>query len=111
MISKACRQIKGLQEFASRRHYTHFASADDLSENEFTNNHIKRFTRLWKFLMKKDSPVYHDLANCPAQSLTRRQEEIWYGLVEFYTDSAVYFTAEIENRTKAGMSLHTRITI
>lgn len=46
---------------------THFANADDLSENEFTNKQIKRFeTAVAIFEEKGFRPVYKDLANSPA---------------------------------------------
>lgn len=46
---------------------THFATADNLRENEFTNEQIKRFeTAVTIFETKGFSPIYKDLANSPA---------------------------------------------
>lgn len=46
---------------------THFASADDLDENDFTNLQIERFKNsLQTFENKGFAPVYKDLANSPA---------------------------------------------
>ncbi len=46
---------------------THFAAADDLSENDFTNLQIERFeTALSLFELNGFNPAYKDLANSPA---------------------------------------------
>jgi alanine racemase len=46
---------------------THFASADNLFENDFTNLQIQRFSDSCKvFSAKGYSPKYNDLANSPA---------------------------------------------
>jgi alanine racemase len=51
-------QIEGLM--------THFASADNLSENDFTDNQIKRFDKAVKiFEANGFYPKYRDLANSP----------------------------------------------
>lgn len=45
---------------------THFATADDLSENDFTNLQIERFYNSLEVFKKKGfCPVYIDLANSP----------------------------------------------
>ena len=45
---------------------THFAAADNLSENDFTNEQIRRFYAALNILKEKGfSPVYNDLANSP----------------------------------------------
>ncbi len=46
---------------------THFASADNLSENEFTNLQIERFEKAVQIFEEKGfHPIYKDLANSPA---------------------------------------------
>ncbi len=46
---------------------THFASADNLDENEFTNLQIERFNESVRIFEEKGfRPVYKDLANSPA---------------------------------------------
>ena len=46
---------------------THFANADNLSENDFTNEQIKRFDKAVAiFKAKGFRPLYKDLANSPA---------------------------------------------
>lgn len=45
---------------------THFAAADDLEENEFTNLQIERFNEVVeKFEINGFQPIYKDLANSP----------------------------------------------
>lgn len=45
---------------------THFAAADNLMQNEFTNLQIKRFEDTLKiFAANKIEPIYRDLANSP----------------------------------------------
>jgi alanine racemase len=45
---------------------THFAAADDLSENNFTDLQINRFNEAVKLFEKQGfSPIYKDLANSP----------------------------------------------
>ncbi len=46
---------------------THFAAADNLQENDFTNLQIKRFEDAFKTFQKNGfDPIYKDLANSPA---------------------------------------------
>ena len=46
---------------------THFAAADNLAENEFTNRQIKRFDDAVKIFEENGfRPKYKDLANSPA---------------------------------------------
>lgn len=67
---------------------THFAAADDLSENEFTNLQIKRFNEAVEtFSVRGFKPVYKDLANSPgavahpsARSNLVRLGGVLYGL-------------------------------
>ncbi len=45
---------------------THFAAADDLRENAFTNEQIKRFNDATSIILnKRFTPIYFDLANSP----------------------------------------------
>ncbi len=61
---------EGLKKFTNLRVdgiMTHFAAADNLSENDFTNLQIKRFNDSVKLLEKKGfRPTFRDLANSPA---------------------------------------------
>lgn len=91
---------------------THFASADNLAENDFTDRQIKRFDEAVKiFEAKGFRPVYKDLANSPgaiAHKNSRgnmvRLGGILYGL------GGDVLPKEIDKpELKPVMSLHTRI--
>lgn len=92
---------------------THFASADDLAQNDFTNLQIKRFYESVEVLESKGfRPIYKDLANSPgavAHENSRgnlvRLGGILYGL----GDDVLPHEIELPE-TKPVMSLFTRIT-
>jgi len=92
---------------------THFASADDLSENDFTNLQISRFYEAVKVFENKGfHPIYKDLANSPgavAHPNSRgnlvRLGGILYGL----GDDVLPQNIELP-KTKPVMSLHSKIT-
>jgi len=92
---------------------THFAAADNLSENEFTNEQIRRFYSALEILKEKGfNPVYNDLANSPgavahenARGNMVRIGGILYGL------GGDVLPKEIEKpELKPVLSLYTRIT-
>ncbi len=91
---------------------THFATADNLSENDFTNEQIKRFEKAVAIFEEKGfRPVYKDLANSPAAVAHQNSHGnlvriggILYGLGDDVLPQ------EIENpQLKPVLSLHTRI--
>jgi len=93
---------------------THFAAADDLRENDFTNRQIKRFDEAVKILHGKGfRPTYLDSANSPgaiahpdSRSNMVRLGGIIYGLGDDILPK------EIEKpKLKAVMSLHTKIAL
>ena len=92
---------------------THFATADNLRENDFTNKQIKRFDEAVKIFEEKGfRPVYKDLANSPAAVAHQNSRGnlvriggILYGLGDDVLPK------EIEKPLlKPVLSLHTRIT-
>jgi len=59
-------ELKNLNNLRLEGVMTHFAAADDLSENEFTNKQIRRFYEALEIFKEKGfRPVYNDLANSP----------------------------------------------
>jgi alanine racemase len=107
---------EGLKKFTNLKVdgvMTHFASADNLDENNFTNLQIKRFNDSVELLHEKSfRPTYKDLANSPAsvahpQSYGNmlRLGGVLYGL------GGDVLPKNIEKpKLKAVMSLHTRIS-
>jgi alanine racemase len=92
---------------------THFASADNLDENDFTNQQIDRFYNSVKLLQEKGfRPTFKDLANSPASVAHPnshgnmvRLGGVLYGL------GGDVLPKNIEKpELKAVMTLHTQIT-
>lgn len=92
---------------------THFASADDFSQNDFTNLQIKRFYESVEVIENKGfSPIYKDLANSPAAVAHKnshgnlvRLGGILYGLGDDVLPKNI-----ILPETKPVMSLTSKIT-
>ena len=91
---------------------THFAAADDLSENEFTDIQIDKFNRAVKIFEEKGfRPIYKDLANSPGAVAhkTGRGNMVRLGGVLYGLGGDV-LPAEIEKPVlKPVMSLYSRI--
>lgn len=92
---------------------THFASADNLTENDFTGEQIRRFYKALEILNEKGfRPAYNDLANSPgavahknARGNMVRLGGVLYGL------GGDVLPKEIEiPELKPVMSLYTKIT-
>lgn len=107
---------EGLKKFTNLKIdgvMTHFAAADNLSDNNFTNLQIKRFNDAVELLQEKGfRPTYKDLANSPAsvahpQSYGNmlRLGGILYGL-----GGDVLPPNIPKPELKAVMSLHSRIS-
>ncbi|MEP6902392.1 MAG: alanine racemase [Actinomycetota bacterium] len=59
-------KLQGLKNLRVEGLMTHFAAADNLSENDFTDLQIKRFNNALEIFEEKGfSPLYKDLANSP----------------------------------------------
>jgi alanine racemase len=106
-------ELKNLKNLRLEGVMTHFAAADDLSENEFTNEQIRRFYGALEIFKEKGfRPVYNDLANSPgavahenARGNMVRLGGVLYGL------SGDVLPAGIEKpKLKPVMSLYTRIS-
>lgn len=112
-VSDFAERLKTLTNLRVEGIMTHFATADNLRENEFTNEQIKRFeTAVAIFEEKGFHPIYKDLANSPAAVAHRNSRGnmvriggILYGLGDDVLPK------EIEKpNLKPVLSLHTRIT-
>ena len=65
-VSGFAEKLKNFKNLRLEGVMTHFASADNLSENEFTNLQITRFYEAVRIFEEKGfRPVYKDLANSP----------------------------------------------
>jgi alanine racemase len=66
-VSEFAEQLKKFENIGVEGLMTHFAVADDLKENEFTNLQIKRYKQCLGVLKNKGfNPIYQDLANSAA---------------------------------------------
>jgi alanine racemase len=65
-VSEFAEKLKRFDNLRIEGVMTHFAAADNLSENEFTNEQIRRFYESVKTFEEKGfRPAYNDLANSP----------------------------------------------
>jgi alanine racemase len=92
---------------------THFASADDLDENDFTNLQIRRFYDAVRIFEEKGfSPVFKDLANSPgaiAHENSRGNMVRLGGVLYGLGDDILPHEIDLP-KVKPLMSLHTKIT-
>lgn len=91
---------------------THFAAADNLAENKFTNTQIKRFDEaVIIFEAKGFRPVYKDLANSPGAIAHKnsRGNMIRLGGILYGLGGDVLPKEIVKPELKPVMSLHTRI--
>ncbi len=66
-IKEFAKALKNYQNLNIEGLMTHFAAADNLTENDFTNRQIKRFDEALKIFEENGfCPKYKDLANSPA---------------------------------------------
>jgi predicted amino acid racemase len=86
---------------------THFAAADNLRENEFTNEQIGVFIKRSKFLKKKDFVLFIKIwQTLRAPSLTKIRGEIWFDSAEFYTVwAAMFCPRKSKNRCSSRFSV------
>ncbi len=104
--------LKKLKNLRIKGIMTHFATADNLSENDFTNEQIKCFDKAVAIFEEKGfRPIYKDLANSPAavahQNSRRNMVRIG-GILYGLGDDVL--PKEIEKPTlKPLLSLHTRV--
>lgn len=91
---------------------THFASADNLAENDFTNLQIKRFNDAVELLQEKGfRPTFKDLANSPASVAhpNSRGNMVRLGGVLYGLGGDILPKNIEKPELKAVMSLHSKI--
>jgi alanine racemase len=65
-VSEFAEKLRDLKNLRLEGLMTHFAAADNLAENDFTNQQIRRFYEALKIFEEKGfRPLYKDLANSP----------------------------------------------
>ncbi len=107
---------EGLKKFTNLKIdgvMTHFASADNLAENDFTNLQIKRFDDAVKLLQEKGfRPTFRDLANSPASVAypNSRGNMVRIGGILYGLGDDVLPKNIEKPELKAVMSLHSKIT-
>lgn len=92
---------------------THFATADNLSESEYTNEQINKFNESVKiFQFKGFNPTYKNLANSPGAVAHQNSHGnlIRIGGILYGLGGDVLPQGIIKPELKPVMSLHTRIT-
>jgi alanine racemase len=92
---------------------THFASADNLDENDFTKKQIDRFYNAVKLLQERGfRPTFKDLANSPASVAhpNSRGNMVRLGGVLYGLGGDVLPKNIEKPELKAVMTLHTKIT-
>ncbi len=78
-VAEFAEKLKEFENLNLEGLMTHFASADDSKENDFTNLQIERFENSLKLFEEKGfNPIYKDLANSPASVA---HPESWGNLV------------------------------
>ncbi|MBA3632868.1 MAG: alanine racemase, partial [Acidobacteria bacterium] len=93
---------------------THFATADNLSENDFTNEQIDKFNQSVEiFRFKGFNPTYQDLANSPGAVAHKksRGNMVRIGGILYGLGGDVLPEGIVKPELKPVLSLHTRITL
>jgi len=91
---------------------THFAAADNLAENHFTDSQIKRFDEAVKIFESKGfQPTYKDLANSPGAIAHKNSygNMVRLGGILYGLGGDVLPAGIIKPQLKPVLSLHTRI--
>lgn len=93
---------------------THFASADNLSENDFTNLQIERFNKCVKMFEDKGFyPKYKDLANSPGAIVhaNSRNNLVRIGGILYGLGDDVLPKEVLKPELKPVLSLHSKIAL
>lgn len=112
-INDFSEKLKQFQNLQVEGIMTHFASADDLNENKFTNLQIQRFYESVKIFEDKGfQPKYKDLANSPGAIAHKnsRGNMVRLGGVLYGLGSDVLPHEMDLPKLKPVMSLHTKIS-
>ena len=105
--------LKPLKNLTVEGLMTHFAAADNLSENDFTNLQIERFEKSVKIFEENDfRPKYKDLANSPGAVAHEkaRSNMIRLGGVLYGLGGDVLPKEIVKPKLKPVLSLQTRVT-
>ena len=105
-------QLKRLSNLRIDGIMTHFAAANNLAENNFTNLQIKQFNEAVKiFEAKGFQPTYRDLANSPGAVAHRNSygNMVRLGGVLYGLGGDVLPAEIVKPKLKPVLSLHTRI--
>jgi alanine racemase len=111
-VSEFVKVLNSLKYLSVEGLMTHFAVADNLSENEFTDTQIKRFDEAVKIFEENGfCPKYKDLANSPGAIAheNSRGNMVRLGGVLYGLGGDVLPKEIIKPNLKPVMSLHTRI--
>jgi len=111
-VSEFVKVLNSLKYLSVEGLMTHFAVADNLSENEFTDTQIKRFDEAVKIFEENGfCPKYKDLANSPGAIAHKnsRGNMVRLGGVLYGLGGDVLPKEIIKPNLKPVMSLHTRI--
>ena len=111
-VSEFVKVLNSLKYLSVEGLMTHFAVADNLSENEFTDTQIKRFDEAVKIFEENGfCPKYKDLANSPGAIAheNSRGNMVRLGGVLYGLGGDVLPKEIIKPDLKPVMSLHTRI--
>jgi alanine racemase len=105
-------RIKSLPALRLQGLMTHFASADDLGQNEFTALQIERFNRAVSIFEEKGfHPIYKDLANSPGAVVhpESRQTMVRLGGILYGLGGDVLPKTVEKPELRPVLSLHSRI--
>lgn len=111
-VTEFAEKLKQFKNLRLEGLMTHFAAADDLSENDFTDTQIERFKRAVAIFEEKGfRPVYKDLANSPGAIGHRnaRGNMVRLGGVIYGLGGDVLPEAIDKPQLKPVFSLHTHI--
>lgn len=111
-VPEFAERLKGFPNLRLEGLMTHFASADDLSENDFTALQIDRFENSVKVFEEKGfRPVYKDLANSPGAIVhpESRQTMVRLGGILYGLGDDVLPKNVKKPELKAVMSLHSKV--
>ncbi|MCD9188019.1 MAG: alanine racemase [Pyrinomonadaceae bacterium] len=107
-------QLKNFSNLKLEGLMTHFASADNLSENEFTDLQIERFNNAVKIFEEKGfEPKYKDLANSPGTIVheNSRNNLVRLGGILYGLGDDVLPKEVLKPELKPVLSLYTKIAL
>jgi alanine racemase len=112
-VDKFSEELRNLNHLNVEGLMTHFAAADNLSENDFTNLQIKRFNECVAIFENKGfRPVYKDLANSPGAIVheNSREDMVRLGGILYGLGGDVLPKGVKKPELKAVMSVFTQVT-